>query len=157
MKKFYTIVSRLTFQNESIESDDVDFVIGISELTSYAVTTYFYSEYFQINFVVNSTPAEQIVPISPFLQWPPICCLSLFGCDAANMLQYCPPCPNDCVELNKCDCYFPGTKEIIKRRPVDKTLRPTFCRDCPQRECKNNCPVSLIECTLDNARTFIAL
>lgn len=158
IKKQY-IVSRLSFKNEGIASDDVYFVVGIIGLTFLTLKKYFYSNIFQINFVVNSSPfpVEPIVPSIPFSMWPPTCCFTLFGCTAASINKYCPPCPNNCEEINKCDCYFPGTKEIIKRRPVDKTPRPPFCCDCPQRECKNNCPASLRECSLENARTFIAL
>ncbi|KAJ6644567.1 hypothetical protein Bhyg_09536 [Pseudolycoriella hygida] len=113
---------------------------------------------FSISSLVNSTPAlvPQTIPVASLLKWPPTCCLKLFGCEVADLLKYCPSCPNICNEINKCDCYFPGTKEIIKRRPIDTTPRPPFCPECSQRKCNNNCPPNLIECTLDNARAFIA-
>lgn len=92
-----------------------------------------------------------------FPRWPPACCLTVSACDVVTLSKYCPPCPNECEEIKKCDCYFPGTKEIIKRRPIDKTPRPPFCPECPLRKCKNDCPIKLKECTLENARAFIAL
>lgn len=112
---------------------------------------------FQIILIADTTPGEPIVPVLPFPRWPPSCCLTIAGCDNATLSKYCPQCPDVCREINQCECYFPGTKEIIKPRPIDETPRPPFCPECTQRKCKNNCPHILKECTVDNARAFIAL